>query len=392
MNRNLVRWAPAVLAPVLIAATAIGVSVSAHADVVLPDKTASQILQLISTSPGVALSGHVTKVANLGLPNINLIPNISQATVDQITKNMPKGMSDFIPKATVQDSLATAIGFLSGTQEANLFVDGPTKARVQILDPMSERDLIRNGSDIWYYDASKQTVSHYKLTADELALEKSGLPTDSATLPFDINSPASVADYFINQASETTTFTVGRAARVAGQDAYTLTMTPKSADSLIASITLSVDAANGVPLAVEVNAVGQTSPAFEVSFDSVTFAAPDASIFAFTPPAAAKLTEIPTPTWSNQLPSNAKAPTAADKAELTALQAEGWSAVLQIPASQAAPALAAIKGNILYNDLTKPVAGGRVLSTALLNVLILDDGRVFVGAVTTNRLLEIAAR
>ena len=155
MSSNFKRWTPAVVVPVLVASAIIGSKVSASADVALPDKSASQVLQLINTNPNISFSGQVTKVANLGLPNINLIPTISQSTVDQIAKNAPKGMSDFIPKATVQDSLTTAIGFLSGTQKANVFVDGLTKARVQILDPMSERDLVRNGSDLWYYDAAK---------------------------------------------------------------------------------------------------------------------------------------------------------------------------------------------------------------------------------------------
>ena len=392
MNRNLLRWTPAVLAPVIIAATAVGLSVTASADVVLPEKSASQILQLIASNPTISFSGKVTKVANLGLPNINLIPNISQATVDQMAKNMPKGTADFLPKATIQDSLTTAIGFLAGTQQANIYVDGTTKARVQILDPMSERDLIRNGSDLWYYDAGKQTASHHALTAAEQNPDTKMLALDSATLPFDINSPAAIADYLIKEASATTDFTVGRAARVAGQDAYTLTMRPKSADSLIDSVTISVDAANGLPLGVSVYAVGQSSAAFELSFDSIDFSAPSSSIFAFTPPAGTKLTEVATPVMASEPKATEHAPTAAEQVQLAELGQAGWSAVVQVPADQAAPALQAIKNNTLYADLTKPVIGGRVFSTALLNILITDDGRLFAGAVTTAKLLQTAAR
>ena len=392
MNRNVARWIPAVLAPAIIAATAFGVSASANADVVLPDKSASQILQFINTNQNIAFSGQVTKVANLGLPNINLIPNISQSVVDQMNKNLPKGMSDFIPKVTMQDSLTSVLGFLSGTQNANIYVDGLKAERIQMLDPMSERDFIHNGADLWYYDAGKQTVSHHTLTAAEQAPESSSPTFDTSKLPFDINSPASVADYFINQAGVNTTFTVGRAARVGGRDAYTLTMTPKSAGSLVESVTLSIDGANGLPLGVTVKAVGQSSPAFELAFTSINFATPDASIFAFTPPAGTKVTEIATPTNSMPAASAQTAPTAADQAELNKLKAEGWSAVVEVPAAEAAPVLAAIKDNTLYAALTKTVAGGRIFSTALLNVLITDDGRIFAGAVTPQTLLEAAAR
>ena len=53
---------------------------------------------------------------------------------------------------------------------------------------------------------------------------------------------------------------------------------------------------------------------------------------------------------------------------------------------------AGIKDNKLFTELTKPVAGGRVFTTALLNIFIADDGRIFVGSVTTQRLLEVAAQ
>ena len=90
MKRSAVRWIPAIVAPLVVAGSVIGVSVSASAGVALPVKTPSQILQFINKDPNIALSGTVTKIANLGLPAVNLLPNISQATVDQMKKTLPK--------------------------------------------------------------------------------------------------------------------------------------------------------------------------------------------------------------------------------------------------------------------------------------------------------------
>jgi hypothetical protein len=39
-----------------------------------------------------------------------------------------------------------------------------------------------------------------------------------------------------------------------------------------------------------------------------------------------------------------------------------------------------------------PVQGGRLLSTALVNVLVLDDGRVVAGSVPLERLQAAAAQ
>src|SRR5690606_18992308 len=44
----------------------------------------------------------------------------------------------------------------------------------------------------------------------------------------------------------------------------------------------------------------------------------------------------------------------------------------------------------LYEQLTIPVDGGRLLSSTLLSVLVTDDGRILVGAVPGETLLEAA--
>ncbi len=400
MKRNILRWIPAVMAPVLVAGTAIGFSVSANAAIDLPDKSASQILQLINTNPEIAFSGKVTKKAQLGLPPMNIIPDISQAMVDEAAKNMPKEMTEFLPQASAQGELALALEFGAGTHVANIYVDGASKARLQVLDMVAERNFIRSGSDLWFYDSSKQIVKHSVVNeADEKDAKKQATDffnANSSELAFDATSPAAVADYFLSQAGTTTTFSVGKDAKVAGRGVYQITATPRTAGSLVASVTVSVDAATGLPLAVVVNAVGQSNPAFEIEFNSITFAQPAAANFNFTVPAGAKLIEVPLPTQSDLAKYTGKKATAAQesqaKAEFEKLKAQGWAAVLKVPADMAPAEITVLKANKLYTEITTPVAGGRVFSTALLNVLIANDGRVFAGSVTTQKLLEAAAK
>jgi len=390
MKRTVTRWVPALVAPVLVAVSAIGISVSAHADVNLPEKTPAQILQFVNTNPNIAFSGKVTKVANLGLPPVNLLPNISQSLVNQMKKSLPKGMSDLIPNASLQGNIATVLGLLSGTQQANVFYNGPTMARVQMLDQMSERDFIVNGSDIWYYDATQQTVLHYSVSAADKALE-------TQKLPLDVTSPAALADYFLSQVTPSTTITSDQNSQVAGRGVYQLTFTPKNDGTLVSSVTISIDGVTGVPLSVEVYAAGQSAPAFKIAFDSVTFAAPDASVIAFTPPSGATVEELTDPLTSAAMTNSDHQPTAAEKAaaqdEYQKLNSEGWSAIVEIPATASTAAeLASIKSNSYYNDLTSAVSGGRVFRTSLLNVLITDDGRIYAGSVTVQKLLEAASK
>ena len=220
--------------------------------------------------------------------------------------------------------------------------------------------------------------------------------SNSSKLAFDATSPAAVADYFLAQAGNSTTFTVGKDARIAGRGVYQLTMAPRTSGSLVESITLSVDAATGLPLSVVVRAVGQSKPAFDVAFDSITFAKPDAANFNFVIPTGAKVEEVLVPTQAELAKRMTKSPTAADEAqakvEMQKLQAQGWSAVVEIPAAQMPAELAALKANKLFTELTTSVAGGRVFTTSLLNVFMADDGRIFAGSVTIPKLLEAAAK
>jgi len=400
MKRNVLRWIPAVMAPVLVAASAVGFSVSANAAIDLPDKSASQILQLINTNPDIAFSGRVVKKAALGLPPMNIVPEVSQSMLDQASKNVPKEMMDFLPRASARGELALALEFAAGVHIANVYVDGVDKARLQILDQLSERQFIRNGADLWFYDAGKQLVQHAVINpADEAQAKKDALNffnANSAQLPFNATSPAAVADYFLDQAGKDTTFTAGKDAKIADRGVYQLTMAPKNAGSLFESVTMSVDAATGLPLGVLVKAVGQSTPAFEVAFESITFAKPAASNFNFVAPAGTTVAKVPVPTRSDLEKITVKSPTTADKATAKAkaeeLVAQGWAAVVEVPADMIPAQFKAIKENKLFIELTKPVAGGRIFATVLMNVFIADDGRIFAGSVTPQKLLEAAKK
>jgi hypothetical protein len=66
----------------------------------------------------------------------------------------------------------------------------------------------------------------------------------------------------------------------------------------------------------------------------------------------------------------------------------GWESVIEVPAG-AVPT--GILSSPLLAGATKAVAGGRLLSTSLVNVLLTSDGRLFAGAVPLDRLQAAAA-
>ena len=87
--------------------------------------------------------------------------------------------------------------------------------------------------------------------------------------------------------------TVDGTASVAGRDAYELVLQPRDTRSLVGDVRLAVDSETGVPLRVQVNAAGSTGrPAFETAFTSVSFEKPSASVFRFSPPPGATVSEL----------------------------------------------------------------------------------------------------
>ena len=74
---------------------------------------------------------------------------------------------------------------------------------------------------------------------------------------------------------------------------------------------------------------------------------------------------------------------------------EGWSAVVELPTTSDAGAQGVFteldpEQRAMLEGATTAVEGGRVMQTALLSVLITDDGRVLAGAVPASRLVEAA--
>jgi outer membrane lipoprotein-sorting protein len=401
MSRNRRRWIPAVLAPVLVAGSVIGFSVQANAAIDLPNKSASQILQMINTNPDIAFSGTIVKKASMGLPPMNIVPDISQSMIDEMAKKMPKEMGDFLPQASAQGELALALEFFAGTHRANIYVDGVEKSRLQVLDLLSERNFVRNGNELWAYDATKSLAQHTVVNEREVKkaenIARLLLAMNKSKLPFDYTSPAAVADYILKKAAKYSTISVASDIKIADRGAYQITLTPTNNQSLVSSATLSIDAATGIPLAARVMAVGQATPAFEVAFETITFAKPDASNFNFTPPAGTRVVEVPTPTESDLMRELGKLPAlpneADAKAKIEDLINQGWGAVAKVPANQVPTELRKLQsGNKLYTELTKPVSGGRIFTSALLNIFFADNGDVYAGSVTVERLLAVAQR
>jgi len=365
MNKTAMRWLPAAVLPVVVVAAAVAVPAFAETSPSLPEKSAEQVLTMIADSADATYSGTVEQSSDFGLPDISALTSGSESG--------DSGMS-------------TAMELLTGSHTARIYVGGPDTSRLQIMDTLAQRDVVRNGDDVWFYDSDAQEATHHTL----------GDIHNDADVPA---TPAELAEKLLDSVDSSTTVAVSDTARVAGRDAYTLTLDPKSDTTLVHSVALSVDAETGLPLAVTVLAADQDAPAFRVAFSDISFGTPDASLFDFTPPETA--TVIEKDITPSDLP---EAPDTTERPDPTVV-GEGWDSVVILPADVATepgtdaeasdpgmPDLDSTDPGItdMLGQLTTEVAEGRAFQTSLVTVLFATDGRILFGAVPLEQL-QVAA-
>jgi outer membrane lipoprotein-sorting protein len=325
----------------------------------LPSKTPTQVLELVASSHVRAFSGTVEETSDLGLPSL------------------PTGS---VP-SSVKGGSAADIALLTGPNSLRVYVDGPTRARVQDLESLAERDVIRNGCDVWVYDSKDNSVGHASLTSRQHFVRPGTAPQATAPDPTD-STPSGLAKKLIAELEPSSTLSVDSSVRVAGRAAYDLVLTPKVTNTLIGSVSIAVDAETGLPLRVQIDARGQKAPAVTIGFSSVNLSTPAASLFAFTPPVGAKVTEL------TKSAAGAKAPGSSVSKPAETVTGHGWDAVVAVAA---AGSVGKLSQSAEFGELTTAVAGGRLLHTSLFNILFTADGRIVAGSVSVARLQEVAS-
>ncbi|WP_405018914.1 DUF2092 domain-containing protein [Kitasatospora sp. NBC_00070] len=360
-----------VLVPVgVVALTAAGIglvpAMAGDSGPSLPALTAEQVVAKALGSDTEALSGTVKVKADIGVPA-------------QLLGGLPGAGGGYRGGGDQGGSAAAPEGklleLLGGEHTLQVAVDGPDRQRIGLIGGLTGYELVHNGGELWAWDSKSNDAIHLTGPAAAAAQRpKTPLPV----------TPQDAARKFLTLGAESTSVVVDGTAEVAGQKAYQLSVKPKQSGSTIAEVRIAVAADNGVPLAVVVRSA-DGAKVLDVHFSQVSFARPSASTFAFTAPKGAKVTE--------RRADAAEAPPARDGAAEhlpSAAGAGGFDLVGQGWATVLTGKLPAGEGSSFAKALGKPVGGGTLIGTKVLNVLITDDGRVFAGAVTP-QVLQSAA-
>ncbi|MEV8527949.1 DUF2092 domain-containing protein [Streptomyces sp. NPDC052000] len=369
-----------------VAAATIGLvpALAASGDPSLPKISAQQLIEKMAASDTQQLSGTVKITTDLGLPGLGSLGSFA-----------PKGGGS--DKSAAPQQKLTELA--SGTHTLRIAADGPDRQKVSILEDAAEYSLIHNGSDVWGYDSGSNQVFHSKKSAADAAREhgkkapESGVPT----------TPKALADEFLKNVDPTTSVSVDGTVQVAGHDAYQLLIKPKQSGSTIGSVRIAVDAKTGVPLKFTLSPSAGGKAVVDAGFTKVDFSKPAADTFAFSAPKGAKVTEDDGKQDrkpQQNLPGGLGGFGDAKNAKNAKVIGKGWTAIAELDTGGKGMPKADNNSKSggdaqkFLDSLGAKVTGkfgtGTVFKTRLVNALITDNGKVYVGAVTKEALLDAA--
>jgi len=316
------------------------------------------------------------------------LPPISAQSLVQSVLNT-KQIPAFAGSVEVENDLGLPIPGLPQNvgdgDAAKVWSDGTGKARLAIPGRQSETTIVDDGSTVWVWDSESRSVVKVPHAEGVTAKPLEGKFAD----------PATAATELVTAMQEDSTVTVDGTARVANRPVYQLVLTPKPTErTLLREIRVSVDSELRIPMSIEVLANGQADPALKIGFTDFSATKQDASLFAFTPPAGATVTE-------KKVGEEIHGKGMDDlltQADLKTV-GRGWDVVAtgKVPAD-------ALKGAedmsgqsnadifAMLGAVGKKVTGdygtGYVITTSVGTALITEDGKVAVGAVPEQVVIE----
>ncbi|MFG2949027.1 LolA family protein [Streptomyces adustus] len=397
------------VAVVGVAAATIGLvpALASSGDPDLPKITAQQLIDKIAQSHVEQLSGTVKITTDLGLPDLG---GLESGLLSGATGSPGDGSS--------ADPSAKLTELASGTHTLRVATDGPDRQKLSLLESAAEYSVIHDGKDVWGYDSKSNEVYHS--TADDSAAKG-----DSREEPPVQATPKGLTEEALKSVDATTSVTVDGTMQVAGRDAYKLLVKPKQSGSTVGTISVAVDAKTGLPLKFTLTPAGGGAAVVDAGFTRISFAKPVASTFDFTPPKGAKVTEGDDHGQGRENKKSRDGSAKGDKGDKGAqglegfpglsglagsegsgdskVIGEGWTSIAAFDsggksglptgsadgAAGAAGDLGGFLGS-LGDKVTGKFGSGTVFSTRLVNALITDNGKVYVGAVTKGALVKAA--
>jgi outer membrane lipoprotein-sorting protein len=302
------------------------------------------------------------------------------------------------------------VDLLSGAHSANVWISKAGFKATYSDSSTTEDDVISNGKDLWTWQSQGTKVTHTVLAGHSATAEgpATAKVPDSPEANSPVKTPDQVAQKLLSSIDPSTVVAVQSPVYVANHRAsYQLVLAPKGASaSTVDHVTVAVDAATGLPVQVQIFARGQKAVAVQFGFSKLNIGAQNSKLFNFTPPPGATVTTTGAPkaaTPSSATPKirhrvfggeghkaavDPALPVGTTKLGKPTVVGKDWTTVYVYHGVQ----VSGQYDRALSQAATQlPNNGGRLFSTALVNVLLLPNGNVAVGAVNVGALQAAAA-
>jgi outer membrane lipoprotein-sorting protein len=250
----------------------------------------------------VAVTGVVIAAATVA--NADSSPSLPSRTAAQLLTEVAQGTAKPLGPltATVQQTSDLGLpalsdpgqqgggpGLSSGQETTTIWYRDPQHIRVAEQVQAGETDVRLDGRTLWVWNSKTQSATKYVLPAHS-SPASSGVRSSPVR-----QTPEAAATQLLKAVGPTTIVGVQRNVYVAGRAAYQLSLVPRSSKSLVGSVLIAIDASRRIPLRVEVLPRGSSTVAYSIGFTALSFGAPAASNFSFTPPPGATVKNVTVP-------------------------------------------------------------------------------------------------
>ena len=159
---------------------------------------------------------------------------------------------------------------------------GSSGGRIELQSSSGDVQLTWNDAKATLYDASSNTAYTFDLPQSS----STGTSTSSAVPSLD------QIQTFLTDLAKHWTTSAAQPSNVAGEEAYTVDVSPSHDGGLLGKAQLAWDAFNGVPLKIAIYAQGSSTPALALEATNISFGAVDPSTIDITPPAGTKIVDL----------------------------------------------------------------------------------------------------
>lgn len=243
-----------------------------------------QLLAVLATVAAVLIAGAAAVVARGGAGSTPPPKALANAIHDALTASTPEGVTAriaFTNKLFPSGALTGQAGSaLMSNASGRLWVN-THGGRLELQSDAGDTQITWTNSRLTVYDASSNTA----YVADLPQRSTSTQPSDA---------PPSLAEIttFLSDAASHWAVSDAVPSNIAGQEAYTVTVSPKHDGGLLGSAELAWDAIHGTPLEIAIYAQGASSPALALRATDITFGPVSDGDITAGPPANAKVVDL----------------------------------------------------------------------------------------------------